>query len=137
MDMLFIHALLGVAVFPIALGYWSLYWHVQSIDPHSLKLGIDVVTGEILPLKARIIKFCGFLGAVLLTLIWCYFGSFWAKGTVFYIDLLELFDWPESKFHEYLYGWSLGVVGLVSLGWYTAKQLIAPRKWRDDPRRNH
>lgn len=134
MKSLFIHICIGLLIFPISLLYWLIYWHIQPVDPHSLRQGHDVVTGKVIPKRAITIQVLGYSGAVLAVLAWMIFGNQIAKG-VYYIDLLELFQWSESAFYDYLRFWLLLITGLVALAWFTAKKLVSRKKWTDDQRR--
>lgn len=129
MKFLLIHILAGLAIYPVSLLYWFLYWHVQPSDPNSLKLGSDVVTGQTLTKKAYRIKYLGYFGACIIVIVWLLIGNYYAKG-MFYVDLLALFHWSDSKLHAYLYFWFCVVVGIISLAWYTAKILVSREKAR-------
>ena len=128
MEFLLIHILAGLAVYPVSLLYWFLYWHVQPSDPNSLRLGSDVVTGRPVSKKAYRIKYIGFAGSCIIAVVWVFIGNYYAKSPMMETDLLAVFHWSESTFHEYLYLWFCIVVGLISLAWYTAKVLVSRKK---------
>ena len=137
MDCLLIHILSGLAVYPLALAYWCLYWYIQPVDPNSLKLNFDVVTGKPLPRKARRIEYTGFVGALILVITWAYLGKHYAKSPILGTDLLYVFNWSESALYGYLFFWLFGVIGLVFFARHTAKVLVSRTKWQDDERRGY
>ena len=136
MDPLLIHLFAGLAVYPVSLLYWYLYWNIQPSDPKSLKLGFDVATGQPLPKKASRIQYIGFVGACIMAVTWGFWGNYYAKSAIpAETCLLGAFRFSESSIHEYVYFWFFIVVGLISLAWYTAKVLVSRKKWINDSRR--
>ena len=136
MNPLLIHFSAGLAVYPVSLLYWYLYWYIQPSDPNSLKLGFDVTTGQPLPKKAARMQYIGFVGACIIAAAWGFIGNYYAKSYIpIETGLLGVFHWSEFSIHEYLYFWFFIVVGLISLAWYTAKVLVSRKKWKNDSRR--
>ncbi len=135
MNALFIHICAGLAVYPVSLPYWCLYWHIQPSDPNSLEYGFDVVTGQPIPKKAYKIKYIGFTGACIIGVVWALIGKYYAESPMLGIDLLAFFNWSEYTLDNYLFWWFCIVAGMIFLAWNTAKVLVGRKKWNDDKRR--